>query len=174
MKNVDFGKLSAKPTLMKQCISVIKGVVASEGGQGLKPEHVDVTLSAGWPGEVMAEATINSPRGVDLETVQARLSSDHTGQQVLKKVMLLDGISNVSAGTISVEQLSVKGQMEREGGAVIASEGVTTGDITTGQLIAAGSVAVLLAVLLLFIMHVHTYPLPDDEDEGPDGLMQYE
>merc|ERR1712039_1088855 len=163
IENVDFEKLSVKPALMKSCMNAIKTAVASSAGKGVGFDDVDLTLAPGWPGETTAEATIKSTHGVSLRSVQSTLRAAHVNQLVHKKISSLKNISSVAIGPISVDELSESAAVERTGKVVVAEKGASLTDISMGQAISAGALAVVLALLLLCIMHVHTYPLPEEE-----------
>lgn len=105
--NVDFPSLSASPRLLAGFRTTVRDVVAEAAG-GINGGHVGVTLSAG---SVAARAAVRAPGKVDTQILLQRLreAAGVMAAALAQRLSDLDGIADISTGSISVGGMLVNG-----------------------------------------------------------------
>lgn len=105
VENVDYGLLSADPSLLAAFRSAVTEAITSEAGQGIERDHVELALSAG---SVVVHAAIRPPAGVSAQDLHSTLESSETlHESVADMVTDVEGIHEVSTGAIVVSKVYV-------------------------------------------------------------------
>jgi len=106
VQGLDFNSLISNSTLLGSFKTAVKEAIASDAGQGIRPEHIDIALSAG---SVIVQATITPPVGIAVAAIQSQLkvSTHALRNTVVAKVACLAGISDVARGTITVTEVNI-------------------------------------------------------------------
>jgi len=99
LKNINHADLTSNPALVESFTACLKESVIANAGPGIKPEHVQIILSAG---SVIAKVKIVPPSGVLAGNVAAKLDSKAVSTHVLEQVKVLPGIAEVTTGQIQV------------------------------------------------------------------------
>jgi len=158
VENVDFMQLKQKPRLLRQFTSAVQEGVAEVSGNGILPNDVRVTLSAG---SVYVHAMLQPPVGVLVAYVCSNLEgpqqdSTDLSRCVSSNVANVVGISDVTIGRISISGVSVLVAAVTQPGSVpVASSGTGSIDLFVGVWMLALA-AFFMMLLLLFAYKDHS------------------
>lgn len=107
LHHVDRALLSSEPSSLSVLRVAVGATIASEAGQGIGQEHVQVAVSHG---SFVVKAVIVPPAGVTASSIRARLlSSTSLGDALVSRLNGLQGFALVAVGTISVMIVRVDG-----------------------------------------------------------------
>lgn len=101
ISHLDFASVSARENaqVRLELTTVLKGLISSEAGDVVTPEHVDLSLSAG---SVIAEVSIRPPASISASSVQSNLRNNQLQMLsgIADGIKEVNGITAVSTGPI--------------------------------------------------------------------------
>lgn len=164
LQNLDYATITGDTSLERHFLQRIKETTAADLGAGVRPEDVDVALSAG---SVRVNVDVRPPHGQSADVLKDALESGTEPVAALRQALRGDArIAAAATGTLVISYLKPPRIVKRP----LPSAGARSGpDLSTDLLIVA-TVASLLLVILIALAAAVLHRRSAGPAESPEGI----